>query len=150
MGSTAPVQVASRTAAQEHALQQLKWLLVAPPILALPRERVKYVGDIDSCDSQIGGTILQEQEHGRVQPVVYVSWTQDISESAFGVTAKECLAVLWASLQLRAYQEGSLFLGTTDEDCLRWIMSIDSTGNARFAQWRLQLKNLEIDVTYKP
>lgn len=73
VGATALVQVPQPTAAKEHAFQGLYRLLVSPQILALPPARSKYALDVDACDSQVGGTLLQEQEDGSLHPVVYLS-----------------------------------------------------------------------------
>lgn len=101
-------------------------MLVAPPVLAFTRVRGKYARVVDACDSPGGGTLLQEQEYGSIHPVVYLSRTLYNHERAFGVTEKECLAVVWASLQLMAYLDGNSVLVRTDHDCLRWILSMDS------------------------
>lgn len=82
--------------------------------------------------------------------MVYFSPSLDNRERAFGVTEKECVAGIWASLQLRAYLEGNRFFVRTDHDRVRWIVSIHSTGNTRLARLRLRHSELEFDVASKP
>lgn len=121
--ATAPLLVPPPTAAQEQTFQELKRHLVAPPRFALPRARGTYVLDVD-FEGHVGGTLLLEQEVGSLQFVVYLSRTLDNRERAFGVTENECLAVLWASLLLRAYMEANRLRVRTLHDCLRWILNV--------------------------
>jgi len=51
----------------------------------------------------------------------------------YGVTEKERLALVWASLKLRLYIEGDRFLVRTDHDCLRWMLNIESSGSPHLA-----------------
>jgi len=149
MGSTAPVLVPPATPLQQQALDLLKEALTTPPVLALPRRGRKYVLDVDACGTQVGAALLQEQDDGKLQPVAYISRRLATNELPYGVTEKECLAVVWASLKLRPYLEGDRFLVRTDHECRRWILNIEGPGNPRLARWRLRLSELEFDVAYK-
>jgi len=51
----------------------------------------------------------------------------------YGVTEKERLAFVWASLKLRLYIEGDRFLVRTDHDCLRWMLNIEGSGSPHLA-----------------
>jgi len=51
----------------------------------------------------VGAALLQEQDDGKFQPVAYISRRLATNELPYGVTEKECLAVVWASLKLRPY-----------------------------------------------
>jgi len=150
MGSTAPVLVPPATPLQQQAFDRLKEALTTPPVLALLRRGRKYVLDVDACGTQVGAALLQEQDDGKLQPVAYISRRLATNELPYGVTEKECLAVVWASLKLRPYLEGVRFLVRTEHDCLRWILNIEGSGTPRLARWRLRLRELEFDVAYKP
>jgi len=150
MGSTAPVLVPCATPLQQQAFDRLKEALTTPPVLTLPRRGRKYVLDVAPCGTQVGAALLQEQDDGKLQPVAYISRRLKTNKIPYGVTEKECLAVVWASLKLRPYLEGDRFLVRTDHDCLRWILNIEGSGNPRLARWRLRLSELEFDVAYKP
>ena len=150
MGSTAPVLVPPAMPLQQQAFDRLKEALQTPPVFALPRRGLKIVLDVDSRGTQVGAALLQEQDDGKLQPVAYISRRLATNELPYGVTEKECLAVVWPSLKLRPYLEGDRFLVSTDHDCLRWILNIEGSGNPRLALWRLRLSELEFDVAYKP
>lgn len=149
-GSLAPALVPPPTAPQLASFEALKVALTSPPVLALPKPDRKYVLDVDACDYQVGASLLQEQDERGMRPAAYLSRTLEKTERSLGVTEKDCLAVVWATLQLRPYLEGSRFLIRTDHDCLRWLLSIEGTSNSRLARWRLWLSELEFDVAYKP
>jgi len=150
MGSTAPVTVPPPTANQLFAFEELKRRPTQPTVLALPRAGHKYVFDVDACGTQVGAALQQEQQEGGLCPVAFISCVLEGAERAFGVTEKECLAVVWASLKLRAYLECDRFLVWTDHDCLRWLLNIDGTAHGRLARWRMRLNELFLDISYKP
>jgi len=150
MGSTAPVSVPPPTAEQLFAFEELKCRLTQPPVLALPRAGHKYVLDVDAYGTQVGAALLQEQQEGGLRPVAFISCVLEGAERAFGVTEMENLAVVWASLKLRAYLDGDRFLVRTDHDCLRWLLNIDGTAHRRLARWHMRLNELSFDIAYKP
>jgi len=149
MGSTAPVLVPPARPMRQQAFDRLKEALTTPPVLARPRRGCKYVLDVDAGGTQVGAALLPEQDDGKLQPVAYISRRLATNELPDGVTEKERLAVVWASPKLRPYIEGDRFLVRTDQDCLRWILNIEGSGNPRLASPRLRLCELEFDVAYK-
>jgi len=150
MGSTAPVTVPPPTPEQFFAFEKLTRRLTQPPVLALPRAGHHYVMDVDACGTQVGAALLHEQAEGGLRPVAYISHVLKGADRNFGVTEKECLDVVWASLKLRAYLEGDRYLVRTDHDCLRWLFNIDRTARGRLARWRMRLNELAFDIAYKP
>jgi len=101
---------------QQQAFDRLKEALTTPPVRALPRRGPKYVLYVDTCGTQVGAALLQEQDDGKLQPGLYISRRLATNELPYGVAEKECLAVVWASLKLRPYLEGDRFLVRTDHD----------------------------------
>jgi len=91
---------------QQQVFARLKEALTIPPVLARPRRGPKYVLYVDTCGTQVGAALLQEQDDGKFQPVLYISRRLATNELPFGIAEKECLAVVWASLKLRRYLEG--------------------------------------------
>ena len=104
-----PAKFDELNAEETKAFEDLKGLLIAPPVLALPKAEGKYTVDTDACDLQVGCVLLQEQEDGTNRPVGYWSRTLTKPEKAYTVTERECLAVVWAVLLLRPYLEGARF-----------------------------------------
>ena len=150
IGSTAPVLVPPATPLQQQAFDRLKVALKTPLILALPWRGRKYILDVNTCGMQVGAALLHKQDDGKLQPVAYISRRLATNELPYGVTEKDCLAFVWASLKLCPYLEGDRFLVCMDHDCLRWILNIEGSGNPRLAGWRLRLSKMEFDEAYKP
>ena len=150
MGSTAPVTVAPPTPEQSFSFEELKRRLKQPPVLALPRAGHKYVLDVDACGTRVGAALLQELEEGGLRPVAYISRVLEGAERNFGVTERECLAVVWASLQVRAYFQEDPFLVRTDHERLRGLLIIDGTAHGRLAHWRMRLNELAFEIAYTP
>ena len=86
MGSTAPVDVPPPTATQQHAFDTLREALTKPLVLALPWRDNRYVLDVDSCGTQVGAALFQEQPSGNFHPVAYFSRRLTASGRHFGVT----------------------------------------------------------------
>ncbi len=69
-------------------------------------------------------------------------------ERSHPTTEKECLAVVWAALHLRSYQEGAEFTIRTDHHALRLVLNL-SEPQERLARWRLRLLEFESLVEYR-
>jgi RNase H-like domain found in reverse transcriptase len=95
---------------QRHAFNKLRYFLINPPILTLPKEGKKFTLDVDACDYQICACLLQEQEDGSLQHCGYYSRTLNTAERNYSTPEKECLAVFWGILFLRPYLEIITFL----------------------------------------
>jgi RNase H-like domain found in reverse transcriptase len=98
---------------------------------------------------QIGCCLFQEQPEGSPQPIGYWSRGLTSAEKNYSTTEKECLAIVWAVLQLRPYLEGQKVLVRKDHHSLRWILNL-SDAQGRLARWRLRLLELEYEVRYAP
>ena len=106
MGLTAPVLVPPATPLRQQALDRLREAFSTAPVPALPRRGRKYILDVNMCGTQVGATLLQKQDDKKLQTVAYMSRRLAKSELPYGVTEKECLTVVWASLNLRPYLAG--------------------------------------------
>jgi hypothetical protein len=62
---------------------------------------------------------------------------------------KECLAIVWAILQLRPYLEGKRFVIRTDHKSLGWVLNL-ADAQCRLARWRFRLLEFDFEVQYSP
>jgi hypothetical protein len=139
----------SLTENQLNSFNTLRAKLLDPPVLALPRREGRYILDTDASQEQIGCCLYQEQPEGEQKPIGYWSRGLTSAERNYSTTEKECLAIVWAILQLRPYLEGQRFLVRTDHHSLRWVLNL-SDAQGRLARWRLRLLEFDYEVQYSP
>jgi hypothetical protein len=141
LGSLSEEQLAS--------FETLRTRLLDPPILALPRAEGLFILDTDASQETIGCCLFQEQVGGTRHPVGYWSRGLKSVEQNYATTEKECLAIVWAVMQLRPYLEGKHFVIRTDHNSLRWVLNL-SDAHGRLARWRLRLLEFDFEVQYAP
>jgi RNase H-like domain found in reverse transcriptase len=120
-----------------------------PPILALPRAEGLFTLNTDASQNQIGCCLFQEQPDGSKYPVVYWSMGLTSTDKSYSTTEKECLAIVWAILQLRPYLDGKRFFIRTDHNSLRWVLNL-AAAQGRLARWILRLLEFDFEVQYSP
>lgn len=59
------------TQAEKDAIENMKTILINPPILALSCTAGQYKVDTDASNSQVGGVLLQQQEDRTARPIGY-------------------------------------------------------------------------------
>jgi hypothetical protein len=123
--------------------------MLDPPILALPRAEGLFILDTDASQETIGCCLFQEQVGGTRHPVGYWSRGLKSAERNYSTPEKECLAIVWAVMQLRPYLEGNYFVIQTDHNSLRWVLNL-SDAHGRLARWRLRLLEFDFEVQYAP
>jgi RNase H-like domain found in reverse transcriptase/Reverse transcriptase (RNA-dependent DNA polymerase) len=134
---------------QVSAFNALREKLTHPPVLTLPKKEGLFVLDTDASAEQIGCCLFQEQVGGPKLPLGYWSRSLNPAERNYSTTEKECLAIVWAILQLPPYLEGQRFLIRTDHNSLHWVLNI-SDAQGRLARWRLRLLEFNFEVEYSP
>jgi len=118
------------------AFEELKRRLTEAPFLALPRRRGTYTLDTDASAGQVGAVLLQEQPDQSTWPLGYWSRSLNAAERNYRTTERVCLAVVWASLLLRPYVEGTRFTVRTDHVALKWMLLWTGlTGGWRGGGW---------------
>jgi hypothetical protein len=137
------------TPEQMDAFNTLREPLLRPPVLALPRAEGIFTLDTDASQDQIGCCLLQVQPDGSTHPIGYWSRGLTSAERNYSTTEKECMAIVWAVLQVRPYLEGKRFVVRTDHHSLRWVLKF-SNAQGRLARWRLRLLELDFEVQYTP
>jgi len=95
------------------------------------------------------GAILSQGKIGSDLPIAYALRTLNRAETNYNTTEKELLAILWAVKQFRQYVYGRKFNKVTDHKPLSWLFGVKDPG-ARLTRWRLQLKEYNYNIIYKP
>jgi hypothetical protein len=83
----------------------------------------------DASGFALGAILSQKDSTGCEYVCSFASRLLKGAELHYGITEKECLAVIWAIKHFRIYLYGTKFTVVTDHKALHWLMTInDPTG----------------------
>ena len=105
--------------------------------------------DTDASAGQVGAVLLQELPNRTTRSLGHWSRSLNAAERNYSTTERECLAVVWASLLLRPYVEGTRFTVRTDHKALKWMLHMDGA-HRRLARWRLRLSEFNDVLQTRP
>ena len=133
---------------QQISFEKLKIGLVSYPILKHPDFSKKFIISTDASGFALGAVLAQIDENKIEYAVAYASRAMKGAELHYGITEKECLAVVWAIKQFRVYLYGTHFTVITDHSALAWLMNItDPTG--RLARWSIYLQAYDFTIVHR-
>lgn len=136
------------TPRQQEAFDNIRQLLVSPPILRQADETKPFILRTDSSGYCLGAVLMQGEKQDE-RPVEYASRLLISAERNYTTTEREALAVVWAVNKFRGYIEGSEVVVKSDHQPLRWLMSIKSP-SGRLARWALTLQEYNLKIEYTP
>ena len=135
------------TAECQKAFEDLKDALTSYPILRHPDPSKPFILQTDSSGYAIGA-ILSQVDNGKEYACGYESRILKNAEIHYGITEKECLAVVFGVKKFRVYLYGTRFRIVSDHSSLLWLMSIrDPTG--RLARWSIYLQGYDFEIVHK-
>lgn len=132
----------------QQAFDQLKQLLVSPPILAYPRFEIPFVVHTDASDHAIGGVLSQIQD-GKERVIAYFSRQLGKAQRNYSTIEREALAVVSAIQEFYPYLYGFHFDLYTDHNPLVSLKTVKDYGG-RVSRWLLLLQQFQFTVKYKP
>lgn len=91
----------------KEAFNELKKLLVSPPVLVYPDYDKQFIVEVDASNYAIGGVLSQYGEDGLLHPVYYYSKSLKKAEINYTVTEKELLAIKTALVQWKHLLQGA-------------------------------------------
>jgi len=138
----------SFTPQKAAAFTQLRYALLHPLVLALPRRGPPFTIKVEACDTQLGYALLQVQQDGELNPVGFYSRALQPEQRNYSMTEKECRGLVWSVLHFRHYVEGTRFTVRTDHEFVSWINRL-TTAIGRLLRWRFRLAEFDFEVKYK-
>jgi RNase H-like domain found in reverse transcriptase len=107
----------------QKAFDELKALLISPPILVTPAYGAPYILDVDASDIGLGAVISQLQD-GEERVIAYSSRTLTPAEKNYCATRKELLSLVYHLKKFKYYLLGGpQFRVRTDHGALTWLRS---------------------------
>src|SRR3954469_2661055 len=135
--------------AEEETFIRIKHLLMDPDNLLIHPDFTKpFLVHTDVSALGLGAVLSQEVE-GKDRPITYASRRTSKTESKYGATQLETLAVIWAVNHFRHYLLGAPFRLITDHAALRSLFKI-ADPQGLYARWIMRLQPYDIDVVVKP
>ena len=132
----------------QQAFDQLKQLLVSPPILAYPRFEIPFVVHTDASDHAIGGVLSQIQD-GKERVIAYFSRQLGKAQRNYSTVEREALAVVSAIQEFYPYLYGFHFDLYTDHNPLVSLKTVKDYGG-RASRWLLLSQQFQFTVKYNP
>lgn len=135
------------TTIHAQAFNELKQHLIKYPILRQPNDSLRFYLFTDASQYAIGCVLGQKD--GDIEYVIqYGSRLLKGAEIHYGITEKECLAVVLAVKLCRTYLYGMPFSVVTDHSALTWLLRIpEPTG--RLARWALYLQMFSPEIQHR-
>lgn len=132
----------------EKAFKELKLKLTTYPILQQPDFAQPFILQTDASGIAIGAILSQKDENGREYVCAYASRILQGAEIHYGITEKECLAIIWAIKHFRIYLYGRKFTIITDHSALQWLINLkDPTG--RLARWSIYIQAFDFEIKHR-
>ena len=120
--------------AQEEAFVTLKKAMISAPVLSTPDLSKPYTVYVDASGVATGGVLLQEDEHGKLHPIAFISKKLLPSQINYTVGELEMLAIVHALTAWRCFLEGAEFTIWTDHSNLTSFISAPTLGT-RQSRW---------------
>ncbi len=122
--------------------------LVSAPILSFPDFTLPFELYVDASLDGLGMTLGQIQS-GKEVVIAYAGRSLNSAELSYSATEKEALAVIDGIKKFEPYLHGRKFVGHTDHNALKWLMSVkDVTG--RLARWSLYIQQFDFKIKHCP
>ncbi|GMF66734.1 unnamed protein product [Phytophthora fragariaefolia] len=135
-------------AEQQEAFEQVKRVLTAKPLLIYPNFRLHFRVATDASTVGLGVCLMQGQGQWW-QLVAYTSKVNSTTESKYGITELECLAVVWAIKLFRPYLNGRRFTIITDDSALKWLMA-NTNLTGKLHRWAITLQEFDFEIQHRP
>lgn len=132
-----------------ESFQNLKHVMLSPPILRPPRWDSPMIIQCDASNEGIGAALTQIDEKGDEFVIEYFSAKLTDSERKFSPTEKECLAVIKAIKHFRPYIELMELKIITDHYSLKYLLNMTVTAG-RLARWILFLQPYVNCIQHRP
>ena len=132
----------------ENAFKLLREALISPPLLAYPDFDEPFQLYTDASSFALGAVLCQTQ-NGTERVICYSGRSLSKQEQQYGITEKECLALVYAVKKFDCYLRFTKFTAYVDHSALKWLLTLkEPTG--KFARWIALLQSYSMEILYRP
>lgn len=130
------------------AFDTLKHSLVTAPMIHYPDMNKTFILTTDASDTALAYILGQKGSDGKERVISYGGRALRSDERKWGVTDKECLAVLEGIRTYRQYLSHRKFIVYTDNKALSWLHKIKDT-SSRLGRWSVELQGHDYEVFHR-
>ena len=131
----------------EAAFDELKSMLVSPPIMRSPNWDLPFEIMCDASDYAIGA-VLGQREDKKEFVIYYANKTLDSAQSNYTTMENEFLVVVFALEKFKSYIVGSPVTIFTDHAALKYLLSKQDT-KPRLTRWILLCQEFNLNIKDK-
>ena len=131
----------------QAAFEEIKIILVQPPIMAAPEWDQGFEMMCDASDFTIGA-VLGQRKDKIFRAIYYARRTFNEAQENYSTTEKEMLAIVFACEKFRPYILGSHIIIHTDHAAIKYLMS-KKEAKPRLIRWVLLLQEFDLEIKDK-
>ena len=132
-----------------NSFSTLKERLMTAPVLGYPDLDKDFVIHCDASKDAIGAVLAQEDKHGDLHPICYMSKVTSGAEKNWSIYDLECYAIIQALKKFRHYIHGKRTSIYTDQKALKWLLEMKEP-SPRLTRWITKIQGLDLDIHYRP
>lgn len=130
------------------AVQELKDALCEAIVLYMPDFEKPFVVYTDASDVGLAASLYQEDDKGIERPIVFISRKLKDTETRYGASNLECLAVVVMLDKLHFYLDGAHFTVVTDCIAVRSLLTAKWT-HRQLIRWQAAIQAFRGRMTIK-
>ena len=103
----------------------------------------------DASGYAVGGVLSQDDKEGRERVICYIGRSLTAQEKNYGISEKECLALVYSIKKLDCFLRYTSFTAYVDHAALKWLFSLQQP-SGKFARWITLLQSYTFEIQYRP
>lgn len=136
-------------ATHQRAFEEVKEALSKPIPLSRPDFEKTFIIQTDASQIGMAAVLYQEEPDGSRRIISHISAKFNPTTQKYHVNEQECLCVLWAIRQFRAYVDGKPFILRTDSRAVTWLQRFKDS-KAKLTRWALLLQEFSFTIEHVP
>lgn len=132
----------------KEEFENLKKALRDIKAIVLPNYSKDFVLKTDASNVGLGAVLMQKIE-GKLLPIQWASKKLTSTESRYGISEKEMLAIFWGVKKFEYELRGRRFKLVTDHKALENIRSNPNFNNNRINRWVEKIQEFDFEIEYQ-